>query len=45
MPAKADIPPQISMGRTAKLGGSGFLAPPDHAGTDLFHVKPYPKVD
>ena len=40
-----DLPPQDYIDRVAKLGGFGFIAHPDHAGTDLFHVKPYPWLD
>lgn len=37
-----DLPPQTYIDRVATLGGFGFIAHPDHAGTTLFHVKHYP---
>jgi hypothetical protein len=37
-----DLPPQAYIDRVTALGGFGFIAHPDHAGTRLFHVKHYP---
>ena len=39
------LPPQVYIDRVAELGGFGFIAHPDHAGTGLFYVKPYPWLD
>lgn len=41
----AEIPPQAYIDRVLDLGGMGFIAHPDHAGTELFHVKHYPWTD
>jgi len=41
----AEIPPQVYIDRVRDLGGMGFIAHPDHEGTELFHVKHYPWTD
>jgi hypothetical protein len=38
-------PPQSYIDRVNAQGGLGFIAHPDHEGTRLFHVKPYPWLD
>jgi hypothetical protein len=38
-------PAQETIDRVRTLGGLGFIAHPDHEGTELFHVKPYPWTD
>jgi hypothetical protein len=40
-----DLPPQTYIDRVNALGGFGFIAHPDHAGTKLFHVKHYPWLE
>ena len=40
-----DIDPQIYVDEVLVKGGMGFIAHPDHAGTELFHVKHYPWLD
>ncbi len=37
-----ELPPQLYIDRVTALGGFGFIAHPDHAGTSLFRVKKYP---
>ncbi|MDA8124439.1 MAG: hypothetical protein M0009_04520 [Deltaproteobacteria bacterium] len=37
-----DRSPQECIDRVREGGGIGFIAHPDHEGTALFHVKPYP---
>jgi len=39
------IPPQGYVDRVRKGGGIGFIAHPDHEGTEMFHVKHFPWVD
>jgi len=39
------IKPQDWIDRVTMLGGIGFIAHPDHEGTELFHVKQYPWID
>lgn len=38
-------PAQETIDRVRSRGGIGFIAHPDHEGTALFHVKPYPWND
>jgi hypothetical protein len=40
-----DLPPQVYIDRVRNEGGIGFIAHPDHAGTNLFHVKHYAWTD
>jgi hypothetical protein len=40
-----DLPPQVYMDRVQTGGGIGFIAHPDHTGTQMFHVKHYPWTD
>jgi hypothetical protein len=40
-----DLPPQAYIDHVQIMGGLGFIAHPDHAGTELFHVKHYPWTD
>ena len=40
-----DMPPQDYINRVRNQGGIGFIAHPDHEGTQLFHVKHYPWTD
>ena len=42
---EATIPPQDYIDRVRKGGGIGFIAHPDHEGTELFHVKHFPWMD
>jgi hypothetical protein len=37
--------PQRVIDRVCDKGGFGFIAHPDHEGTEMFHVKPFPWVD
>jgi len=37
--------PQHVIDEVRNQGGIGFIAHPDHEGTELFHVKPYPWTD
>jgi Predicted metal-dependent phosphoesterases (PHP family) len=38
-----DINPQIYIDHVRAQGGIGFIAHPDHEGTNMFHVKHFPK--
>jgi hypothetical protein len=40
-----DLRPQIYIDAVKDSGGFGFIAHPDHAGTEMFHVKHYPWTD
>jgi hypothetical protein len=40
-----DLLPQAYIDRVRIGGGMGFIAHPDHRGTELFHVKHYPWTD
>ena len=40
-----DNDPQAYIDQVRNQGGIGFIAHPDHEGTDLFHVKHYPWLD
>ncbi len=40
-----DIDPRIYVDEVRAKGGMGFIAHPDHEGTELFHVKHYPWLD
>jgi hypothetical protein len=40
-----DLPPQAYIDRVRDRGGIGIIAHPDHAGTEMFHVKHYPWTD
>ncbi|HUH66793.1 MAG TPA: CehA/McbA family metallohydrolase [Syntrophales bacterium] len=40
-----DINPQTYINDVRARGGIGFIAHPDHEGTELFHVKHYPWLD
>jgi hypothetical protein len=40
-----DMDPQIYVDEVRAKGGMGFIAHPDHEGTELFHVKHYPWLD
>ena len=37
--------PQRIIDKVLEQGGFGFIAHPDHEGTEMFHVKPFPWVD
>lgn len=37
-----EIPPQVYIDEVNRQGGIGFIAHPDHEGTELFHVKHFP---
>jgi len=37
--------PQLVIDMVSGQGGLGFIAHPDHEGTEMFHVKPFPWVD
>ena len=39
------LDPQIYVDEVRAKGGMGFIAHPDHEGTELFHVKHYPWLD
>lgn len=41
----SSLSPQTYINRVRNGGGMGFIAHPDHEGTALFHVKPYPWTD
>jgi hypothetical protein len=40
-----EIPPQVYIDEVNRQGGMGFIAHPDHEGTELFHVKHFPWTD
>lgn len=42
---KSDNDPQAYIDQVRKQGGFGFIAHPDHEGTEMFHVKHYPWLD
>jgi len=44
-PGLEAMSPQTCIDRVADGGGIGFIAHPDHGGTELFHVKHYPWTD
>lgn len=37
--------PQRIIEKVLEQGGFGFIAHPDHEGTEMFHVKPFPWID
>ncbi len=39
------VSPQAVIYKVREKGGFGFIAHPDHEGTEMFHVKPYPWTD
>lgn len=39
------LTPQTVIDRVLEQGGFGFIAHPDHEGTRMFHVKPYPWIE
>jgi hypothetical protein len=45
MDEHAEVPPQSYIDEVAAKGGFGFIAHPDHEGTEMFHVKHYPWID
>jgi hypothetical protein len=44
-PGREEMSPQTCIDRIAAGGGIGFIAHPDHGGTERFHVKRYPWTD
>lgn len=42
---EAELPPQDYIDAVSRAGGMGFIAHPDHEGTEMFHVKHFPWVD
>jgi len=42
---RAEASPQRVIDKVCEEGGFGFIAHPDHEGTKMFHVKPFPWVD
>lgn len=42
---RAGESPQRIIDKVSGQGGFGFIAHPDHEGTEMFHVKPFPWVD
>ncbi len=40
-----DGSPQRIIDKVLEQGGFGFIAHPDHEGTEMFHVKPFPWID
>ena len=40
-----DNDPQVYIDQVRNQGGIGFIAHPDHEGTEMFHVKHYPWLD
>lgn len=45
MDENAEISPQTYIDEVNAGGGFGFIAHPDHEGTEMFHVKHYPWLD